>query len=143
MTDNNRISELETALRDLLEVSFPAIGADPSTETYLRQKYDEATNRAKMLLGIGQNPSAGDETASGDGEHSTNTLDIQTQAEAPPDVEQRFDREALAWLRGNDLDSVADHIESLYREIDSMRKRGASPQSAALSRHRNDGSPRT
>ena len=46
------IQRVKALLRDLLEVSFPAIGADPDTEMYLRQKYDEVTGRAKNLLGI-------------------------------------------------------------------------------------------
>lgn len=49
---DKRMADLETALRDLLEVSFPGVGADPDTEKYLRQKYDEAVERAKRLLGI-------------------------------------------------------------------------------------------
>jgi hypothetical protein len=51
------------------------------------------------------------------------TLDIQAQAERPPsavdNAYERFDSETLGWLRANDLDGVADHIESLYAALDA------------------------
>ena len=45
----DRIAELESVLRDLLEVSFPPVGMDSE---YLRQKHDEAVERAKASLRI-------------------------------------------------------------------------------------------